>query len=523
MQSGRFLDKILLLIICFSSLFIDDLSFGNEGMIMGLEVTDTRKTDTSKIAKRISLVENGLIPAIRIQGLPLERKNIVDQMKEMKVPAVSIAVINDGKIEWAKAYGVLSCGAHQKANATTRFQAGSISKPVAAFAILTLVDKGLIELDEDVNLKLLSWKVPENAYTKDNKVTPRNVLSHSSGLSVIGFDGYKKGELIPTLTQALDGLLPSNHPPVRVEFPPSSKMSYSGGGYLVAQQLVEDVINLPFIKFIDDALLKPLKMNQSTFGFLDFNHASNVAYAHPANGVPMAGGWKNYPESAAAGLWTTPTDLAKWLIEIQNKLSSEDHAPILNKKLLDAFITPQVGVHGLGPVVNGQGIHLELSHKGRTDGFTCGFVSFPKLQKGAVVMTNAGNDAAFVDDVLRSIACEYEWPSYSIKTKTPMELTEEALEKYVGRYGWGDKPNEMYDLLVFREKNELRLKIGNASNAHRLYSEALHQFFLIDTGYEVIFQEDCGSVKGLTIVVQQGFEREFKKFQDKSGRDGNNF
>lgn len=158
------------------------------------------------------------------------------------------------------------------------------------------------------------------------------------------------------------------------------------------------------------------------------------------------------------------------------------------------------------------GTQLELSHKGRTDGFTCGFVSFPYLKQGAVVMINAGNEAAFVDDVLRSIAFEYNWPSYSVKTKTTIEMDEETLERYVDRYGWGDKPNEIYDLFVFKRKNELCWRIGNAANANRLYPEAMNQFFLIDTGYDVIFKETHGIVTSLTIIVQPGFEREFRKF-----------
>lgn len=475
-----------------------------------------------KIAERISRVENGLIPAICIEGHSIKGKNICEKMKALKVPAASIAVINEGKVEWAKAYGVLSSNAIQNADTSTRFQAGSVTKPVAAFAILSLVDKGLLNLDEDVNLKLTSWKIPENAYTQTNKVTLRNVLSHSSGLNVIGFDGYMKGDPIPTITQTLDGLPPANNPPVRVEFTPLSKMSYSGGGYNVAQQLVEDVKKMPFTQFMESVLLKPLNMHNSTFEFLDLETSSNVALAHPTNGVPMEGGWKAYPESAAAGLWTTPIDLAKWLIEIQMELGSEKGAQILSKDIVDAMVTRQVTVYGLGPIVNGQGTQLELSHIGRTDGFTCGFVSFPYLKKGAVVMINAGNEAAFVDDVLRSIAYEYNWPSYSVKTKSTIELDEAILEKYVGRYGWGDKPNEIYDLFIFKEKNELWWKIGSASNASRLYPEAfaasssrtarLNQFFLIDTGYEVIFNETDGLITSLTVIVQPGFDREFKKF-----------
>lgn len=465
-------------------------------------------TEDTAISEKIERVENGLVPAICIQGKPLSKKNLLNQMQELKIPAVSIAVINDGKIEWAKAYGTLASDSDQKTNPQTQFQAGSVSKPVAAFAILSLVQKGLLTLDESVNQKLISWKIPDNEYTAQTKISLRHLLSHTSGLNVIGFDGYRKNETIPTITQTLDGLAPANNPPVRVEFLPFSKMSYSGGGYNVAQQLVEDICKMPFAQFMEDTVHKPLEMQNSTFEHLDFS--SNIAHAHPTNGIPMENGWKNYPESASAGLWTTPTDLAKWLIEIQNGLLSE--GSILTKDMLKDMATVQVAAYGLGPIVNGQGNTLELSHKGRTDGFTCGFVSFPYLKQAAVVMINAGNESGFVDDVLRSIACEYNWPSYSVQTKTAVELSADTLEKYVGRYGWGDKPNDTYDFFIFRNENKLFCKRNNASNANRLYSEAENKFFFLDTGYEVVFQETSGSVIGLTFIVQAGFEIEFKRF-----------
>lgn len=491
-KDHKMANKILLSIICFFSFF------KSEGAEM--------------LSEKINRVENGLMPSIAIEGMPIAKKNIQQQMHEMKIPAVSIAVIQDGKIEWAKAYGVLSAKTDQKANCQTRFQAGSVSKPVAAFAILTLVQKGFLDLDENVNEKLQSWKIPDNAFTSIHKVTLRQLLSHTSGLGVIGFDGYVKDAPLPTITQTLDGLKPANNPPVRVEFVPFSKMSYSGGAYNVAQQLVEDLTKIPFSEFSKQVLLDPLNMTESTFDILQRDLLSNVAQAHPSNGIPMEGGWKSYPESAAAGLWTTPIDLAKWLIEIQQGLTSNDSSHILSKELLQATATPQIIVHGLGPVVNGEGNLLELSFKGRTDGFTCGFVSFPYLKQGAVVMINSGNELAFVDDVLRSIACEYHWPSYAIKVRKTMNLPISTLEKYVGRFGWGEKPNDIYDLFLFREKDELFWKIGSASNPKKLYPETENQFFLVDTGYDVVFKETDGFITSLTIIVQPGFEREFKKF-----------
>lgn len=425
---------------------------------------------------RIDRVENGLTSPILIQGETPQKYHLLKRMEEMKIPSVSIAVINEGKIEWLKAYG---------ADVHTPFQAGSVSKPVSAFAILSLVEQGILNLDEEVNQKLKSWKIPENEYTQSVKVTLRHLLSHSSGINMIGFDGYRNDEPLPTLIQTLEGRVPANTLPHCVEFIPGSKMSYSGGGYNVAQLLVEDVTHQTFQEFMQNTLLEPLGMSNSTFAYL------------PSK--------KIYPESAAAGLWTTPEDLAKWLIEIQNVL-------INGRKIVQEMVTPQVGIHGLGPVISGEGETLELNHKGRTDDFTCEIVCFPYLKKGAVVMTNAGNTGAFVQEVLRSIACEYQWPSYAIKIKNTIEIPQATLEKYVGRYGWAEIPNDIYDLFIFRNGNELSLKIGHSENLSRLYPEAENQFFLTDLGYDVKFKEVDGEIFGLTIIVQPGFEREFRKF-----------
>lgn len=176
------------------------------------------------------------------------------------------------------------------------------------------------------------------------------------------------------------------------------------------------------------------------------------------------------------------------------------------------MVTPQVTVHGLGPVVNGEGNMLELSFKGRTDGFTCGFVSFPHLKQGAVVMINAGNEFAFVDAVLRSIAHEYQWPAYQIQVRNAIALDVETLDRYVGRYGWNEHPNDIYDLFIFRQEGQLYWKIGSNANPSKLYAENVDCFFSVDAGYDIVFHRHNDVINKLTIIVQKGFERDFKKF-----------
>jgi CubicO group peptidase (beta-lactamase class C family) len=159
-------------------------------------------------------------------------QNLIDRMQHHNVPGVSIAVIDNGRIDWARGYGFADVGTNQKVDLDTLFQAASISKPVTAMAALHFVEEGKLALDEDVNRRLASWKVPENEYTKTEKVTLRRILSHSAGLTVHAVAGYAVGEPVPSLVDILNGKKGTYSAPVVIDFVPGSKMRYSGGGFV---------------------------------------------------------------------------------------------------------------------------------------------------------------------------------------------------------------------------------------------------------------------------------------------------
>lgn len=466
-----------------------------------------------EVEERIVEVENGLLPAIAIQGHPLSKTRLDQQMKHYGVPAVSIAVINEGQIEWAKSYGVLEANTNRVADVSSLFQAGSVSKPIAAFGALSLVHNNTLDLNEDVNRRLTSWKVLENAHTALQKVTLKHLLSHTSGFNVIGFDGYRHNEKVPSLIEMLNGLSPANNPPMKVEFKPGERMSYSGGGYTVMQQLIEDLTGVPFAEFMDSTVFKPLEMSRSIMSYpLPSYLTDDVAFAHPANGLPMEGGYKTYPESAAAGLWSTPIDISKWLLHIQNSLSGQCQDPIVNKETLKLMLTPHILPYGLGPVVNGNGENIDFSHKGRTDGFACGFVAFPFLGKGIVIMINSDNGACLIDEIIRGVSEVYQWPSYKTKWKKEIPISEKDLKACPGRYGTEKEPNDIYDVVVTEENGELFIRFGYASIPYKLHKAEENKFFLVETGFEVLFYEENGATKTLVVVIQAGFDRSFDKF-----------
>ncbi|HEY6333875.1 MAG TPA: serine hydrolase domain-containing protein, partial [Blastocatellia bacterium] len=297
------------------------------------------------VEARIRQVTESLLPAVQIKGRS-NAMNLADQMSHYHIPGVSVAVINEGRIEWARGFGVKDASTKEPVTAETLFQAGSISKPVAAAAALHLVQEGKLDLDENVNDKLKSWKVPDNEHTEKKKVTLRELLSHTAGLTVHGFPGYAADAPLPTLVQVLDGTKPANTAPIRVDIDPGSEWRYSGGGYTVMQQMLIDVTGKPFPEILNDAVLSPVGMTESSYEQpLPESWQGRTATAH-RNGAPIKGRWHIYPEMAAAGLWTTPSDLARFAIEIQRSFEGQSNK-VLSASMTKLMLTPVLQNYGL--------------------------------------------------------------------------------------------------------------------------------------------------------------------------------
>jgi CubicO group peptidase (beta-lactamase class C family) len=325
-----------------------------------------------------------------------------------KIPGFSIAVINDYKIAWAKAYGVTDAGLNSPVTTKTLFQAGSISKPVAATGALCLVEQGKLLLDEDVNQKLKSWKVPENEFTKTERVTLRRLMSHTGGLNVHGFPGYDVDAPLPTLVQILNGEKPANNEPIRVDIVPGTQERYSGGGVTIEQQLIIDVTGKPFPEFMKVNVFEKIGMADSSYVQpLPPDWAAHTAAGTYTNGKVVHGRWYTYPEMAAAGLWTTPTDLAKFAIEIAlSKQGKANH--VLSEKMTNEMLTPVKEGAALGFYMDDPNPGL-FGHSGGSEGFRALLTMNANTGKGLVIMTNSDRGLFAAQFVLRTVADEYHW------------------------------------------------------------------------------------------------------------------
>lgn len=403
----------------------------------------------SDVASRISQVEKGLLSPVLIKGE--QGWTIQERMKHYKAPGVSIAVINNFKIEWAKAYGVKDIETNEPVTTETLFQAGSISKSVAAMTALKKVQDGKIALDEEINKKLVSWKLPDNELTTNNKVTLANLLTHTAGLTVHGFPGYAVGEKIPTLPQVLNGTEPANTAPVRVDLQPGTKFRYSGGGTTIAQLAIMDIEKKPYPQIAKETTLGPLEMTNSTYSQpLPDDWRKKAASGHRGNGQLVEGKIHVYPEMAAAGLWTTPTDLAKFAIEVQLSLDGKSNK-VLSKEMVGKMVTPFIEEFiGMGFFIEKHGNAIYFGHGGADEGFRAQLLVHKTKGYGAVVMVNSDN-GQIMDEIIRGIARAYNWDEYLPEPKEIVSVDPAKLDDYIGRF----KVNPDRVLKVTREGGKL--------------------------------------------------------------------
>jgi CubicO group peptidase (beta-lactamase class C family) len=470
-------------------------------------IASCKQKESDTDSALIDRIENNLMPAVIIEGDSLPSYNIYDRMAHYNIPGVSIAFIDEGDIKWAKGYGYLSSDSNMKVNKNTLFQAASISKPVAAMAALRLVEEGKLGLDDDVNKYLKDWQVEENRYTRQEKVTLRRILSHSAGLTVHGFGGYSSTDTVPLVIQVLNGEKPANSARIYPDTVPGSIYRYSGGGYTVMQKMLTDISGMDFPELMDKYVLSEIGMTNSTYVQpLPEELEKNAAQGHRPDGKMLEGRWHTYPEMAAAGLWTTPSDLLMYALEVQKSLKGESNR-IISQEMTEEMLTPQMDSHGLGPGLGGEGDSLSFGHGGANEGYRCQLFAFAKPGQGVAIMTNSDNGGQLIPEILRSFSYVYNWSSYKPIKKKVLDADKIDLLKFEGLYTSPWQGQEMVLEITAAENHLACVQQWDGIN-FEIYPESELLFFNQDDGAPFEFKKDeAGDI--FEIIIQNYYH--FKK------------
>lgn len=388
--------------------------------------------------------DSGLRRTILIEGQEDTRFSLAARMDHYRVPGVSVAIVDGCRIVDSRGFGT-SAGSSRPITPDTLFQAGSISKTLTAVAALKLVEEHKLQLDAEVRPRLAGWASDRSPAGPDAPVTLRRLLDHTAGLNEIGGKGYARGEPLPTLTQIINGAPPANTPPIRIETTPGTKWAYSSGGYYLIQALMTAATGKSFVTLVDELVFGPAQMRVSTFAQpLDEERSRMAADAAGADGAPMRGGWRVNPELAAGGLWTTPSDLARFLITLTHDIRG-DSERLLGRGSARQMMTPGMAHWGLGVELGNPHGPRRFGHTGHTVGFASEYVMYPDTCQGAVVMTNGDEGGWLITEILRAIGDAYHWPEPRASTvQAAIPLTETIARRFVGTYHLRDFPTEEF-------------------------------------------------------------------------------
>lgn len=461
-------------------------------VVLLLFISTSTQSSTKSVVERLKNIENHIRPRHLVIGLDLPVQSLQERMQQLNAPGLSVAVAIDGKIVWAEGFGLADIEEKRPVTTDTLFQAASISKPIAAIRALQLAETGKIDLDVDVNKYLESWKVHYNVYSNGKKVTTRHILNHTGRFNVWSFIGYKRNTPLPNTLDILQGR--ANTPAILLSGEPGKHWLYSGGGYTVLEQMLIDVDQIPFPELMQKFVFFPLGMTNSTFeNPLPEEHHARAATGYNADITPIKGKWLNHPQLAAAGLWSTPTDLIQYAIQTQNLLHGNQIAgeSYLSQESVREMLKPGKNNHGLGPVVD----EFTFSHNGSSQGFRSILVGWLEHDFAVVAMTNV-YDSTLIREFVTSVATEFELPGFNQEVINAIYMSTEDKKKFTGKY----VVPELGDLVIFASEKGL---IGEPDYYHKTYplvpiNETT--FINIDTGTEFNFLVENGIVTGFSTI-----------------------
>jgi CubicO group peptidase (beta-lactamase class C family) len=439
-------------------------------------------------------------------------------MKALAIPGLGIAVIDDHRVVWAQGFGVTTPGPQGTPVAPdTVFQAASIAKAVTALAVMRQVGQGRLDLDGDINDAMESWTLPGSDVQAGEPVTLRQLLAHTGGITPGGFAGYAKNATVPDLRQVLDGAAPATNAPARVVAKPGAEVAYSGLGYSLLQLALQDRLGQPFDTVMQETVLQPIGMRDSHFGPNPPEAAqARVARGHLGVGAPVQGGWFLHPELAAAGLWSTPRDLAAFAIALADAKRGRDGA-LLSRELATQMLAPHREGTGLGLVVRDEPAHGWFAHSGGNVGYFAHVEMLADTGQGVVIMSNSDAGQALASLIIAGVAQAWDWPLADRRQLTPgrverlfaqvdrvahqrvkVDVDPAVLARYVGRYELA--PGQVFELTLV--EGQLQLRLGDQPR-FPLFAESTTKFFLEAVDAQVSFMLDADG-RPTSLVLHQG-------------------
>lgn len=430
-------------------------------------------------------LEEGIREQVKFSGEPEDLSTITERMSTYNIPALSLAVISQGKIEWADIYQNINFSEENELSCSSIFQAASLSKPVTFLAVLRMQSAGKINLDKNIQEYLKDFVIPPGKQTDDNPVTFRNIFSHTSGISPGGYLGYARNLPMPSDLDILRGSEGVNTPAIEVISPPNETLAYSGGAYTLAELALQDIFNDTFSNIMQKWILEPAGMKHSEFTQpLPASDSVRVAKGHDPSGKVTEGGWNNYPEQAAAGLWSNSVDLAKFLIEIYKAYQGD--SSLFSQADIQSIISDERNGSVYGFLLNRSGDDISITHYGGNVGYRTGMTISLTSGNGLVYLTNSDNGGALGNELLLSASQVYNWKHFKQTVVQRKQVEPEVLKNLSGRYKW----NDQIDLSITFDESDNNISLhfpnGDAYKLVPVVGEELN-FVHTNTGVEVSF------------------------------------
>lgn len=443
-------------------------------------------TNITEVAEQIKQVENSLGGRVLING---KGENLLQRMAYYNIKGLSIAVVHNYKVVWAKGYGWADKDKKRPVTTETLFKVGSISKSLNAVGVLKLAQDNRIDLGADINTYLLSWKFPYDSLSKGKKITLSHLLSHTGGLSMEGgFMGYSTQDKIPSIPQILDGK--GTTPPVRSILEPGIKFLYSGGGTLISQLIINDVTHQPYEKYMFDNVLKPMRMEHSYYSVEppSGEQLKKIALGYTYNGFEVEYLYNYFPEQAPLGLWTTPTDLCNYIVETQLAYKGKS-SKVLNESTVRLQLTPTVGdMAALGFFIEKRGNEKYFHHDGRHGGFCAEFYGGIEDGNGVAICINSDDNTIF-DEILNSVATVYNWKGfYNPVTRNVVNIADSMLKNYTGIYIYENK------LASIIKKDDGYYFWSGGIRSNKMYFSDSTTFFTQESNIDKSFIKDASGI-----------------------------